>query len=65
MWQPDEPRGYDAKWNKSDRERQIQYYFTYMWDPKNKANEQTKQNQTGQCKEQPGGCQRGRGGRGA
>ena len=31
-------------WNKSDREKQILYDFTYMWNLKNKTNEQTKQN---------------------
>ena len=33
-------RGYYAKWNKSDKERQILYDFTYMWNLKNKTNEQ-------------------------
>ena len=28
--------GHYAKWNKSDRERQISYDFTYMWNLKNK-----------------------------
>ena len=36
----DGPRGYYAKWNESDRERQILYDFTYMWKLKNKTNEQ-------------------------
>ena len=35
----DGPRGYYATWNKSDRERQIPYDFTYMWNLKNKTNE--------------------------
>ena len=35
------PRGYYAKWNKSDKERKVLYGFTYMWDLKNKTNEQT------------------------
>ena len=30
----DGPRGYYAKWNKSDRERQIPYDLTYMWNLK-------------------------------
>ena len=30
----DGPRGYYAKWNKSDRERQMPYDFTYMWNLK-------------------------------
>ena len=38
-----EPRGYYAKWYKSDRERQLAYAFTYMWNLINKTNEQTKQ----------------------
>ena len=32
------PEGYYAKWNKSDREKQILYDFTYMWTLKTKAN---------------------------
>ena len=28
----DEPRDYHTKWSKSDRERQISYYITYMWN---------------------------------
>ena len=31
----DGPRGYYTKWNKSDRERQILYDFTYMFSLKN------------------------------
>ena len=37
----DGPRGYYAKGNKLDRERQILYDFTYMWNLKNTTNEQT------------------------
>ena len=37
----DGPRGYYAKWNKSDRERQILYDFIYMWNVKYNSNEQT------------------------
>ena len=33
---------YYAKWNESDRERQILYDFTYMQNIKNKTNGQTK-----------------------
>ena len=46
-WNPDicdnmdGPRVYYAKWNKSDGEKQIPYDFTYMWNLKNKTNEQT------------------------
>lgn len=32
----DESIGYYAKWNKSYRERQIPYDFTYMWNLKNR-----------------------------
>ena len=38
----DGSRGYCAEWNKSDRERQRIYDFIYMWNLKNKINEQTK-----------------------
>ena len=31
-------RGYYAKWNKSDRERQILYDITYMWNLKSTIN---------------------------
>ena len=31
----DEPGGHYATWNKSDRERQIMYILTYMWNLKN------------------------------
>ena len=37
----DRPRGYHAEGNKPYRERQIQYCFTYMWNLKNKINDQT------------------------
>ena len=37
----DGPRWYYAKWNSSDRERQILYDIAYMWILKNKTNEQT------------------------
>ena len=30
----DGPREYHTKWSKSDRERQISYDVTYMWNPK-------------------------------
>ena len=32
----DAARDYYAKWNKSDRERNIPYDFTYMWNLKKK-----------------------------
>ena len=31
----DRPRGYYSKGNKSGREKQILYNFTYMWNVKN------------------------------
>ena len=34
----DGPREHYAKWNKPVRERQIQYYFTHMWNLMNKLN---------------------------
>ena len=37
----DGPRGYYAKWNKLDREWQIPYDFTLMWNLYMKTNEQT------------------------
>ena len=35
----DGPRDYHIKWSKSDRERQISYDITYMWNLKYDANE--------------------------
>ena len=35
----DEPRDYHTKWSKPDRERQISYIITYMWNLKNDTNE--------------------------
>ena len=34
--------GHYAKWDKSDRERQILYDLTYMWNLKKQTNKQTK-----------------------
>ena len=44
LGQQNGPWGYNAKWNKSHRERQILYDCTCMWNLKNKTDEQTKQN---------------------
>ena len=33
----DGPKDYHTKWSKSDRERQILYDITYMWDLKKKC----------------------------
>ena len=35
------PRRYYAQWNESDREKKIPYYFTYVWNLKNKINNKT------------------------
>ena len=35
----DKPRDYHTKWSKSDRERQISYEITYMWNLKYDTNE--------------------------
>ena len=42
----DGPWGHYAKWNKTDRERQLPYNFTYTWNLKNKRTNKTKQKQT-------------------
>ena len=44
------PRGSHAKWNKLDRERQIPYDLTYMWNLKEK--------QAHRYREQTGGHQK-------
>ena len=35
----DGPRDHHTKWSKSERERQIPYNITYMWNPKYHTNE--------------------------
>ena len=45
LWNMDGTRGYYAKWNKSDRERQVLYDFTYMWKLK-KTKQMNKHNKT-------------------
>ena len=35
-------RLYNINWNKSDRERQMLCYFTYIWNLKNKTNKYNK-----------------------
>ena len=49
----DGPWGHYAKWNKSDRKRQIPYDLTYMWNLK----QQQQQSQAYRYREQMGGCQ--------
>ena len=34
----DEPRDYQTKWSKPDKQRKILYEITYMWDLKNSTN---------------------------
>ena len=38
----DGSRGYYANWNKSDRERQIPYDLTYMWNLKKQINKENR-----------------------
>ena len=54
----DGPRGYYAKKNKSNLERQVLYDFTYMWNLK--AKQMKKCNRTVIPTENKCGCQRGR-----
>ena len=54
----DGPRGYYAKKNKSNLERQVLYDFTYMWNLK--AKQMKKCNRTVIHTENKCGCQRGR-----
>ena len=52
----DRPRGYHTKWGKSEREVQIPYDITYMWNPKYDTN-QLKQKQIHRHREQTCVCQ--------
>ena len=42
----DGPRSYPTKWSKPDRERQISYVITYMWNLKNGTNDHIYKNET-------------------
>lgn len=56
----DSPKRYYAKWNKVDRERQMQNYFIYMWNLKTKQmKNRTKQRQVHIHREQTSDGQRG------
>ena len=55
------PRGYNAKWNKSDKEGQIPYDFTHTWNLRNKRKWTKKKRDKQKYREQTGGCQRGGG----
>ena len=58
----DGPRDYQMKWSMSDRERQISYDITYMWNLiYDKMNLFTKQKQTHRYREETCGCQKGEG----
>lgn len=35
----DEPRGYNSRWDKSDRAREMPYNFTHLWNLGNKTNQ--------------------------
>ena len=50
-----EPKEYYPWWNKPERERQILYDITYMWNLKNKWMNITKQKQTHRYTEQTSG----------
>ena len=53
----DRLRDYHTKRSKSERERQIPYDITYMWNLKNDTNLSMKQKQTQRCREWTCGCQ--------
>ena len=58
----DEPRDYHTKWSKSDRERQISYDVTYMWNLKYDTNELIYKIETGsRHRKQTYGYERGKG----
>ena len=58
----EKPRNYHSKWSKSERERQIPYDITYMWNLKyDKMNLSMKQKQIHRHTEQTSGCQEGSG----
>ena len=58
----DVTRDYHNKWSKSERERQISYDITYMWNLKyEKMNVSMKQKQTHRHREQTCSCQGGGG----
>ena len=42
----DEPEGYHAQWNMSDRERQMLYDLIYMWNLKKKIQQTSEYNKT-------------------
>ena len=59
----DGPRDYHTKWNKSEREKQMSYDITYMWNLKYDTNELIYETETRHIA-QTWGCQGGEWGRG-
>ena len=55
----DKTRDSHTKWGKSEREKQIPYDITYMWNLKYGTDVSTGQKQTHRHREQTCGCQRG------
>ena len=56
----DEPRDDHAKWSRSERERQIPYDITYMWNLKYDTNERIYETKNShKYREQTCGCQGG------
>ena len=56
----DDTKDYHTKWNKSERERQIPYAISYMWNLKHgPMNLSTKQKQIHRHREQTCSCQGG------
>ena len=56
----DGPRVYHTKWSKSEKERQIPYDVTYMWNLKYGTNELMCRNRLTDIRQQPHGYQRGK-----
>ena len=60
----DGPRDYHPKWSKSNREKQISYDITYIWNLKNDTNEliyKTGIDSQTYCRKQTFGYKRGKG----
>ena len=54
----DGPCGHYATWSKSDRERQILYDLTHIWNVKTNKQTQTNKKRAHRYREQIGACQR-------
>ena len=57
----DAARDYHTKWSKPERERQIPYDITSIWNLKYDTNLSTKQKQSHRHREQTCGCQEAEG----